>query len=86
MNNLVGVIVDAGHGGIDSGAVSGNLQEKDLTLEAALYMYDRLRELGIDAKLTRSDDEYLKYARYIDKIVVSKEKSLFDISFSTIFI
>ena len=41
MNNLVGVIVDAGHGGNDPGAVSGNLKEKDLTLKAALYMYDR---------------------------------------------
>ena len=34
-----GVVVDAGHGGSDPGAISGNLKEKDFTLEAALYMY-----------------------------------------------
>ena len=27
------IVVDAGHGGSDPGAVSGNLKEKDLTLK-----------------------------------------------------
>ena len=54
-----GVIVDAGHGGDDPGAVSGGLKEKDFNLEASLYMYDRLRELGIPAVLTRDSDETL---------------------------
>ena len=57
--NLVGVIVDAGHGGIDSGAVGNNLLEKDLTLQASQYMYDRLRELGVPVKMTRTTDETL---------------------------
>ena len=47
------------HGGADPGAVSNGLQEKDFTLEASLYMYDRLRELGIPAVLTRDYDENL---------------------------
>ena len=34
------IVVDAGHGGSDPGAVSGNLKEKDFTLQAANYMYD----------------------------------------------
>ena len=61
MNDRVvkGVVVDAGHGGSDPGAVSGGLREKDFTLQAALYMYDRLTELGIPAVLTRSEDETL---------------------------
>ena len=29
------IIVDAGHGGNDPGAVNGNIKEKDLTLQAA---------------------------------------------------
>lgn len=58
-NDFVGVIVDAGHGGVDSGAVANGLEEKDLNLQAAKYMYERLRELGIPAKMTRTDDEYL---------------------------
>ena len=53
------IIVDAGHGGIDSGAVGNNLLEKDLNLQAAQYLYNRLKELGIPAKLVRDSDEYL---------------------------
>ena len=67
-NNLVGLIVDAGHGGEDPGAISGNLKEKDLTLKAALYMYDRLKELGINAKLTRDSDIYLPKNDRIRKV------------------
>ena len=29
MNEKYRIVVDAGHGGVDSGAVSGNLKEKD---------------------------------------------------------
>ena len=42
MNSKTLVIVDAGHGGIDSGAVGNGLQEKDLTLTAATYIFNRL--------------------------------------------
>ena len=53
------VIVDAGHGGDDPGAVSGNLKEKDFTLEAANYMYNRFRELGVPVAITRDVDKTL---------------------------
>lgn len=67
-NNLLGVIVDAGHGGEDPGAISGNLKEKDLNLKASLYMYDRLKDLGINAKLTRDSDTYLPKNERIKKV------------------
>ena len=53
MNNYsdVLVIVDAGHGGIDSGAVGNGLEEKDLNLKSSLYIYNRLKELGITRRL-----------------------------------
>ena len=63
------VIVDAGHGGIDSGAVGNGLKEKDLTLQAAIYMYNRLEELGIRAVMTRTDDEYLPKADRVKRII-----------------
>ena len=44
-NNGYRIVVDAGHGGVDSGAVSGNLKEKDFTLQAANYMYIALKNL-----------------------------------------
>ena len=62
------IIVDAGHGGIDSGAVGNNLQEKDLNLKASKYMYDRLQELGIPSILTREDDEYLPKDKRVSRI------------------
>lgn len=68
-NSLVGIIIDAGHGGIDSGAVGNNLLEKDLTLQASKYMYDRLQELGIPAIMTREDDSYLPKQQRIEKIL-----------------
>ena len=55
-NNNVRVIVDAGHGGVDSGAVNGNILEKDFTLQAAEYIFNRLNQLGIPAKMTRTED------------------------------
>ncbi len=56
------IVVDAGHGGNDPGAISGNLKEKDLTLEAANYMYDRFKELGVPVAITRDDDTTLSRA------------------------
>jgi len=67
--DFVGVIVDAGHGGIDSGAVGNGLEEKDLNLQAANYMYQRLQELGIPAKMTRTDDEYLPKSERIERVL-----------------
>lgn len=69
MNSDTLVIVDAGHGGIDSGAVGNNLQEKDLTLQAATYMFNRLEELGIKAVMTRTDDEYLPKKDRVERIL-----------------
>lgn len=54
------VAVDAGHGGHDPGAVSGGFNEKDLNLKAAAVLVARLKEAGLDARLTRRDDTYLK--------------------------
>jgi len=74
MNNnptIKGVVVDAGHGGSDPGAVSGNLREKDFNLRAAQYMYQRLRDLGIPAVLTRNDDRTLTRDERVSTMVNS---------------
>ena len=39
--------------------MSGNLKEKDFTLQAANYMYDRFKELGVPVAITRDDDRTL---------------------------
>ena len=53
---LKGVVIDAGHGGVDSGAVGNGITEKNLTLDISNYMFDRFKELGIPVKMTRSSD------------------------------
>ena len=50
------IVVDAGHGGNDPGAVSENLKEKDLNLRVSNYMYNRFRELGVPVIITRDND------------------------------
>ena len=59
MNDKYRIVVDAGHGGSDPGAVSGNLKEKDLNLQAANYMYNRFKELGVPVTITRDTDKTL---------------------------
>ena len=57
------VVVDAGHGGEDSGAPSANggepVLEKDITLDIALRLARLLGEQGVTAVLTRGDNTYL---------------------------
>lgn len=53
----VTVIVDAGHGGIDGGAVAADgTAEKDLNLPIAMYLNSYLSALGVKTKLTRAED------------------------------
>ena len=68
MNNKR-VIIDAGHGGNDPGAVSGNLKEKDLTLQASKYMEKRLNKLGIPTVMTRENDSSLPKDERISKVL-----------------
>ena len=63
------IVVDAGHGGVDPGAVSGGLQEKDFNLRAARYMANRFEELGVPVKLTRDSDETLPKNERIRRIL-----------------
>lgn len=62
------VVIDAGHGGSDPGAIGYNedglpaLQEKDVTLPIANRLYQILRENGVDAYYTRNTDVYVTLA------------------------
>ena len=54
------VVVDAGHGGRDPGAVGDGVLEKDLTLGLALALRDALvGQGGVRVALTRESDELL---------------------------
>ncbi len=56
-SNMPVIIIDAGHGGADGGAVADdNTQEQYINLDIALKMNDILTELGYETIMTRTDD------------------------------
>jgi N-acetylmuramoyl-L-alanine amidase len=50
------VIIDAGHGGIDPGATSPALLEKQVTLDIGHRLRSKLESAGFEVLLTRHDD------------------------------
>ena len=60
------VVLDAGHGGKDPGAMSNGIREKDVNLAVALLLAKKLRETGIDVRLTRDSDVYLTLQKRTD--------------------
>ena len=50
------VVIDPGHGGMDEGCIGDGVLEKEVNLQLARLLADKLREMGIDAVLTREDD------------------------------
>ena len=70
MNNIFdGVVIDPGHGGVDGGAVGGDILEKDYNLQISRYMYDRFRELGVPVYLTRDSDVTLNPSDRVNKVL-----------------
>lgn len=53
------LMIDAGHGGKDPGAVSQYGHEDDYTLLISLYQYKRFKELGVSVGITRDSDKTL---------------------------
>ena len=68
------VIIDAGHGGYDAGAVSNRgTKEKDVALEIALLLknyIENLSGLPVQAILTRSED---KFVPLIDRVSLANK-------------
>lgn len=54
------IVIDAGHGGHDSGAIAGGKREKDLVLAIAKKVSGQLRKRGYKVYLTRGSDRFLK--------------------------
>lgn len=53
------VVIDAGHGGFDTGAVQNIHKEKDLTLEIAQRIKKQNKNANVEIILTREDDQDL---------------------------
>lgn len=63
------VVIDAGHGGTDGGAVGNGIIEKELTLEISQYIHNRLDELGIENTLVRDSDVTLEPTERVAKVL-----------------
>lgn len=54
------IVLDPGHGNQDPGAVANGLREKEINLDVALKLKEKLEEAGADVKMTRDDDTFLE--------------------------
>ncbi len=68
------IVLDAGHGGKDSGALSdkkGSLKEKDIVLSTTLKLGNELKKRGYKVLYTRSSD---KFINLIDRTKYANDK------------
>jgi N-acetylmuramoyl-L-alanine amidase len=54
------IVIDAGHGGHDTGAIGGRKREKDLVLMIAKRLEKQLKKRGHPVYMTRKSDRFLK--------------------------
>lgn len=65
-NIIFKVVVDPGHGGIDTGTSYGKIYEKDINLKIALLVAEELEKVNIIPVLTRKEDELYMSSRQKD--------------------
>jgi len=70
------IVIDAGHGGHDSGAIGGKKREKDLVLQIAKRLNRQLVKRGYRVYMTRASDRFLKLPQRT-KIADRKDAKVF---------
>lgn len=63
------IVIDAGHGGNDPGASGNGIIEKEYALKISEYIYARLRQLGLDVKMTRTTDETISPSERVNRVL-----------------
>lgn len=81
-NALPVIVLDAGHGGRDSGAMFGDIMEKDLTLDVAERAELLLRAAGFRTVLTRESDRYLSLSERAEMANEQKDSLFVSIHFN----
>lgn len=77
-NEVYDIVIDPGHGGKDSGAISLNnkYKEADITLDIAKKLKEELEKIGLRVKLTRDKDETLNsYGNNGRAVIANKVKA-----------
>src|SRR5438094_9472914 len=75
------VILDPGHGGQDSGAMAGNVLEKDLTFDVAQRVDRLLGGQRISTLMTRTGDSYVSLSERAQLINRANNSILVSIKF-----
>lgn len=70
------IVIDAGHGGHDSGATAGGLYEKNLVLSIAHRTAKKFRDMGYRVYMTRANDRFIKLSGRT-KIADRKDAKIF---------
>ncbi|WP_240390640.1 cell wall-binding repeat-containing protein [Bacillus sp. Y1] len=60
------IVVDAGHGGVDPGAIGNGLSEEDVVLDVAKRVKPKLESLGAIVVMTRESDVYPSLSQRVD--------------------
>lgn len=59
LNNIYDIVIDAGHGGSDPGAIKNGYYESNINLDYTKTLKEELSKLGLKIKLTRDSDTYI---------------------------
>jgi len=70
------VVIDAGHGGHDTGANAAGKREKDLVLEITKKLYQEFKDEGYKVYVTRYSDKFLKLGQRT-RIADKKDAAVF---------
>ncbi len=70
------IVIDAGHGGHDTGAIGGGKREKDLVLQISKRLERQLKKEGYSVYMTRKKDRFLKLPQRT-KIADQKNAAIF---------
>ena len=70
------IVIDAGHGGKDVGAINGKLYEKNIVLNVSLKLGKELERLGYKVFYTRNKDKFINL-RDRTKLANDKKANLF---------
>lgn len=64
------IVIDAGHGGTDYGAIRNGINEKDITLDVSKRVEALLKKQGYQVTMTRTNDIYVSLA---DRVAISEK-------------
>lgn len=72
------IVIDPGHGGMDDGCVRDGIREKDINLQIAQLVSEKLTRLGYPVRLTRQEDVYVSKEDRVEE--ANQEEALIYVS------